>query len=270
MRLAALRTTAAVALLVGSTAQAQSFAIAHDVHCAPDGATYIGAQGYSCGGVSDGGFDAFDGYGWYSTLPGGLTLSRRTEALRPQSLYRFFDTFTNSSGAASTFSVTLYGNLGSDGGGHVVKSNDYLHVSSDSWGTGGYDPVIALVYGNNGFARDQMSLSANQSEHYLTTTFTLAAGESRSLLLFAGLARSSNTSWYLSGSEMAASEQAAVAMADGLFADPYVEGLSAEEKARIANFTMASNVAAVPEPGTYALLATGLAGLAVVARRRRA
>lgn len=270
MRLSALRTAAAVALLVGSTAQAQGYVIPHDVMCAPDGATFTGAQSGYCGGVGDGGYDAFDGYGYYNYVPSGLSVDRRTEAFQSQGAYRFFDTYTNVSGSAATFSITLYGNLGSDGSGRVVKTNDYLHVSSDSWGWGGYDPVVALVYGNNAFARDNMSLSANQYDHNLTSTFTLGAGESKSILLFAALARTPGVSGWLSAAQMEESEQTAVVMADALFANPYLEGLSTEEQARIANFSAPSNVTATPEPGTWALLATGLAGIAAVARRRRA
>ena len=58
-------------------------------------------------------------------------------------------------------------------------------------------------------------------------------------------------------------------MADALLAKPHLHGLSTEEQARFANSATAT-VAAAPEAGAWALLDTGLAGIASVARRRRA
>jgi hypothetical protein len=260
---------------VPAVAFGQQATIAQDVinglgaTCNELGASYYGTATGSCGAVYDGGSDAFDTYGRLTAVPGGLLASRRTEAFASRSLYRFVDTFSNFTGAAITGQVTFFGDLGSDGQGRAVGTGSFYRVSSDAQaGSFGSDAVVAFVYGNNAFAQDYMAFAGTQATHTLTTTITVLPGQSVSLLSFAFLARSLTRN----PTTQAADEALALAAAQGLVADPFLDGLSADERARIANFgpgVAAPSPLVTPEPGTWALLTTGLAGLAGVARRRR-
>jgi hypothetical protein len=126
------------------------------------------------------------------------------------------------------------------------------------------------VFGNNDFVGDFMTFAGNQHNHTLTATLTLLPGQSVSTMSFAFLARSLTRN----PTTQAADEALAVSAAQALVANPFFDGLSPDERARIANFgpgvTIPAPVTTTPEPGTWALLGTGLRGLAATARGRRA
>ncbi len=267
---------AALALATSAgAASAQQFTINADVNngfgaqCNELGASYYGTATGKCGSVYDSGRDAFDDYGRITSTPAGILASRRTEAFQSRNLYRFVDTYYNSTGATITGDVTFFGDLGSDGSGRAVATGEFYRVSSDAFASSfGNDPVVAFVFGNNDFVGDHMTFAGNQHNHTLTATLTLLPGQSVSIMSFAFLARSLTRN----PTTQASDEALATATAQALVADPFFDGLSADERARIANFGPGVALpppVVTPEPGTWALLGTGLLGLAATARRRR-
>jgi hypothetical protein len=121
------------------------------------------------------------------------------------------------------------------------------------------------VWGNNAFSSANMVASANApyDGFDVTTALTLAPGQSLSLAYFTFLARDL-------GRASQDVKDADVALAMGttrsLRTSPYFADLSQQEIAGIANFDTSTTT---PEPGTWALLATGLLGVGGIARRTR-
>ncbi|SNT22858.1 PEP-CTERM protein-sorting domain-containing protein [Noviherbaspirillum humi] len=215
------------------------------------------------GSVGDGGYDAFDGMGYLSNT-GSLSVTRRTEAFQSLNLYRWFDTFTNNTGSTITQTINWWGNLGSDGyqTTYAGPGSSFINVDNN-----GYDPVGAYIYGNNTFASTSMNSSwycgpEGQWSCYdnvnISTTLTLDAGQSASLLNFVFLARDNNDR---SGDVALATNTAA-----NLVANPYLDGLNQDERSRILNW--GGMPSEVPEPGTAALLGLGLFGF-MMSRRRK-
>ena len=252
----------AMALAFGGAGagQAQQFTTTGDLFGAAgyvSSYTGIGIANQARGGVSDGGRDAFDGYGYYTQF-GGLTLNRQSEVFAGQNLYRFFDTFTNNTGHAVTQTVTFYGNLGSDGRTKVQSAGPGYLVTCEAVSSCAGDPAVAAIYGNNGLGVQTL----NGEQYYVNFTLSLAAGESASLLNYAFLASS------LSGTN-AADVALATDRAQALFSNPMLDGITDQQLRRVANFDLGLP-AAVPEPTTWAFMIGGFGMVGASLRRRRA
>lgn len=255
-----------LAALTCSLAQAAPFAIAFDIGGA-DGNTanrYVGANTGSSdyrGAVYDGGFDAFDGWFLYTSSLGGLTLNRDVSALRNINTYRWLDTFTNNTNARISTTVRLYGNYGSDGDENFVASSNFMRVSRDSYS---YDPMIGAVWGNNAWAASNMTFSYQPNDFYLDINLSLNAGESAGLLLFTQLSRPNDEMAYYNA-VTSGTQAAAIAGANNLVNNPYLNGLTQAQRNSIVNFRAATTV---PEPASLALVGLALAGVAVTRRKR--
>lgn len=221
--------------------------------------------------INDGLADAFDGYGRLSNL-GGLSISRRVDTLESTFTYRFLEAFTNNTGSTISTTVGFGGNLGSDGGENIERSDAFSHITFEDFNTDdvpdqnftpstgccGNDPVLAFVFGNNVFASSNISITDTDGDFDLAIDLIVDPGETVSLLFFVGL--------LLDQDDRAGDVTRALALADGLIAAPDMSGFSSQELSTIVNF----NAAAVPEPGALALLGISLVGFGVMRRRRKA
>jgi len=249
----------ALSVAGANDAFAAQFTISPDI-LGPNGyvASYkgAGAERSMIGAVSDGGRDAFDGYGSYTVL-GGLSLMRQTEAFTNQNLFRFFDTFTNNGTETVTRTVTFFGNLGSDSRTAMqARGPGYLTTCQMSGSACGGDPIVSAVYGNNGLGIQSLA-GENYNVNY---TLTLAPGQSLSILNFAFLASS------LSGTTQSDMPLAAERAFD-LVHNPYLDGLSQKQLHQIANFDL-KLAGGVPEPATWAMMILGFGAIAMRMRAK--
>ena len=285
---------------------------------------------YDSGAVDDGGNDAFDGYGYLvgvqvkdtnstvlgqanylsdfnltlngrtlsTTAPmvvGGVSISRQIFAPSTTNYLRYFDTFTNTTGATVTLKVAFGGDLGSDSattlaatssGALTLSLADYWAVTiqnnalNAAGGPQG-DPPVGVLFGN----RNLLSFGSTNSEADIFSSgsawtgdgddglsyvfgLTLAPGQSSSLMyfLYRGQSESGNGSEGETGGLAFGTNQVALASTTlaNLAANPDLTGLTPTQIAQV------TNVAAVPEPSTWALLVLGGVTLLTAARRRRA
>ncbi|MEN6450965.1 MAG: FG-GAP-like repeat-containing protein [Thermoguttaceae bacterium] len=177
----------------------------------------IATGSFGAGEIIQGSSNAFDGDGRllvggvalqtassYTTVDGGrtiitgagtaagLTVSREVTVpgTGGQDFARTIDTFTNSTGAAITTTVTVVGNLGSDAATAIfATSNGYTTFeASDQWiGTddadgSGSPAVIHYIHGPAGLQPTSVSLSGDNISW--TYNITVAAGETVQLAYF--------------------------------------------------------------------------------------
>ncbi|WP_422017080.1 PEP-CTERM sorting domain-containing protein [Roseateles sp.] len=253
---------ALAALAIPALAHADQFQATGGIFNGSDyGSRYVGAGGnapltsQALGEVVDGGHLAFDAFGFYNSGVGSLGQARQVELLGGN-VFRFFDTFTNTGTTAVTTTLNFFGNLGSDGDELVSHNGGGLIVSCTDDGTSQCtaQPVLALVSGNNGLGQAAIT----PDRYNVRYTVSLAPGQSLSLLNFAFLASDAD-------GPTAADVSLAQATGLALLSDPRLEGLSPQQIASIANYTLSP----VPEPANWMLALAGLAGIGLWQRRSR-
>ncbi|HEY5673350.1 MAG TPA: PEP-CTERM sorting domain-containing protein [Malonomonas sp.] len=229
-------------------------------------AEYLGAGGNpgyfnnSLGVVNDGGDDAYDGMGYLSNL-GSLAAVRHTEAIASLNLYRWLDKITNPTATSIQQRVYWWGNLGSDGDQTIHGESQFSAVTHDIWG---HDPDISFVWGNNGFAADNMTFSyfnlfsvpSGVDFIQVAVDLVLDPGESVSLLFFSSLTKDLT--------DRSGDLDLALSKMLSLVDNPYLDGLSQAERNGIANY----GFVVVPEPVTLLLFGCGFVGLAWYCRHR--
>jgi hypothetical protein len=225
--------------------------------------SYVGPGNFTSavGWLNDGGRDAFDGYGRYLGGASGITLQRRSELIAGTNVFRFFDSFTNTTAGALTFDVDFFGFLGSDVLTKTLYDDAGVLVTCQAIGGAcTHDPVIASVAGTLGLVSQTLS-GSNTNQYDAVYRLTLSPGQTASLLNFAFLA-----------SDLAATKPSDVTLAEDtgkfLAAHPMLDGLSDAQIASVVNFDLGV-ASAVPEPAAWATMLCGLAFVGAMLRRWR-
>lgn len=179
------------------------------------------------------------------TLPdfvsGDVTASRRMFVSPSEGFTRFLEVFTNTGAVATTVTVRVSGNLGSDGGTQLLgttSGDQTLDLADNSFATddgtdNGGDPALTFGYGDGtgpGLTTATLSGDNITVEH----TLDLAAGETKIFMHFAAQ------------SDTRAEALAKMAAADALAPD-LVEGLSLAEAEQVVNFDAATLLASLPQ-----------------------
>ncbi|WP_109796442.1 calcium-binding protein, partial [Minwuia thermotolerans] len=135
--------------------------------------------------------------GTADTSVAGLSFNRRLFVPDDEGFARFLESVTNTSGVQQTVTLTISGNLGSDGGTIVVDTSsgdaltdntDRFIISDDSAdGNGGFDPTMLHYFEGIGAANsaDLVSLVNGNDNYTIGFTFTVEAGETASIMHFA-------------------------------------------------------------------------------------
>ncbi|BBM84201.1 hypothetical protein UABAM_02557 [Candidatus Uabimicrobium amorphum] len=197
------------------------------------------------GSVIDGGLDAFDFYGFWGFLNRGLSLERQVDTLTSDNVYRFVDTFTNTSESSISETIRFVGRLGSNSSEKIALNQAGIIVSFDDPDNNNIpqsDPVIAHIFGNNPFLS---SMNANIADSFFDNRVDLVLnpGESITIMHMAFLARDLQNRV----------EDVNLAITQGLAlqANPIFTGLSSAQINSIVNFDT------IPEPHTYLFFILG-------------
>jgi len=233
------------------------FDVCLNANCSSYGASYTGSNPGTGvadvrGAVQDGGMDAFDFFGYVNNL-GPLTLTRRVDALPGLNTYRFLDTYTNPTGSTVSQTVLFEGNLAHNGNHTLLLQTPFVTVDKDNTNR---IPTVAMVNGNDEWAKNNMSVSYNGREYILAIHLSLDPGQSVNILNFAFLAFDTGTVRNVAGDSALA-----LSVGQGLVGATNYSGLSQQDISKIVNFT--------PEPATAGLVAFGVGIAAFIQKRRR-
>ncbi len=202
---------------------------------------------------------------------GAVQVSRKVFVPSNDEFIRWFNSFTNTSGAPVTISVVTANNLGSDTGTTIVStsSGDATVTTADRWvttfenfvGTTSNDVRLGHVLWGPGAAVGLSGITfANGSDTpFWSYSLTLAPGETRAILNFA-TGQPSRVEAAVKSNELTGLPTNAV------------QCLSDAEKGQIANFVgIPPSVTEVPTVSTVGLIATALllAGASFFLLRRR-
>lgn len=232
------------------------------------------------GAVDDGGYDAYDGAGYIvpgamrlGNGPSGVSISRRADALTELNIYRWLDTYTNTTERPISIDLAFYTNLGSDGDDQILENNSFRLVTSEisapkrSDVYAPTDPVVAMMHGNNDWAATNITVTKDIDIVRRRFVIDLAPGASATLM-FADFLAYTPTLYEGEGGEPIYADpgtigdvQLALSRSADLIADPSVlfDGIDTRGLGPILNWT-------IPSPGAAAVGA--LAGLAALRRRR--
>ncbi|MCX8568466.1 autotransporter outer membrane beta-barrel domain-containing protein [Aminobacter sp. MET-1] len=182
----------------------------------------------------------------YATGFNGLAAWRQTESYAaipelPGNSVRWFDSFTNNTGAVIEANIVFGGNLGSDGGTYIHSVGQGFFVTGDRLpGNRSNDPVIAHLYGNNQYAFALTTSFANgDDEPFIVFPIAVAPGQTVSImnvnLLFGDTDRDDDTD----GSLYAADVALAIQQAELFVNSPIFAGLTAAQVQSLINWNVA-------------------------------
>jgi uncharacterized repeat protein (TIGR01451 family) len=175
---------------------------------------------------------------------GPLSVSRKVFVPTNDSFIRWANTFTNTSGAAVTFTMVTANNLGSDSNTRIVSSSngDNVAQTTDTWvstfqnfsGNTSSDPRIGHVLQGAGAPTpvSVINFTDGDDNPYWTYSITLAPGQTKTILNFATG----------QGTKAAANAKAA---ALALLPDNADQCMSATEYNQIANFATSADLSIV-------------------------
>lgn len=226
-------------------------------------------DGYDGWGALYGTTDTGDAYGSpYASAFNGLSAARQTQTYvaipeLPANSIRWFDSFTNSTGATIDANIAFGGNLGSD-------SNTYVHSTGPGYvitgqyapGTESPDPVIAHLYGNNDYAFTQTILNfANGDDNpFIVFPISVAPGQTVSVmnvdLLFGDNARNSDPT----GVAYAADVALAISQAELFVNNPIFAGLTVAQLQTLVNWDAIVIDGSIVGAGAIPGLSQGLHG----------
>lgn len=233
------------------------------------------------GAVDDGGYDAYDGAGFIvpgpmrgDPPPSAVSITRRVDALTELNIYRWLDTYTNTTERPVSIDLAFYSNLGSDGFDQTLVNDSFRLVTSEIFvpkRSDVYvptDPVVAMMHGNNDWAATNITVTKEFDIVRRRFVFELAPGASATLMFADFLAYTPTLNEgeggvFYGDPGTIEDVQLAISRSADLIADPSVlfEGIETRGLGPILNWT-------IPSPGAAAVGA--LAGLVALRRRRSA
>jgi amidase len=293
----------------------------------------------SSGNVGDGGDDAFDGYGElslrimdlslsilseYPTVSGfsmtwdgrtfyssvtpqfsGVTVNRTIYAPADQNYLRYYDSFTNTTGAPLILTTVFGGNLGSDSDTTLSRtsSGDSTLTLGDHWaitfenallnpaGPAENDPVVGVLFGNTSVLQ---AIASDYDGSIFTSTWVPYFGEAPSFYGDDGLSyrfqftlqpgQTSALMYFLYRGQAEVNTGEPGSLLGGYGDGPLAPGQIDLATTVLSNLSVTPNYdglsqlqmeqiinfTPVPEPSTWVMMLGGLALVGLFLRRRRA
>ena len=159
----------------------------------------------------------------------------------PANSIRWFDSFTNNTGAAITANIAFGGNLGSDGDTYVHATGPgYVVTGQGAPGNNSSDPVIAHLYGNNDYAFNQAATYYQNGDNfgYIVFPMTVAPGQTVSIMNVNILSGDTERDNDPDGSVYAADVALAIQQAELFINSPIFAGLTAAQVQSLLNWNV--------------------------------